>query len=216
MIEQKRLEELRNKIESSPFNKKYYEINLSLYNFQSNVMYWGLPLNVENKKNINNFNEFSTKDVLKTMVPEFQRGNDKWTKEMQISFVENIILGVSSTITLAYTTDGDKSRIGIKRDCIILDGLQRFTALSAWIDGEFPIFDDIYYSKELIEKIEFAIYGLKLRIYMFENKKEMIEFYIKINENITHSPDDIKKAKKILKKEEQILNKKTTNIKKGN
>lgn len=197
MITTERLESLKDDIRNSPFNLKNYEINLSLYNFQSSIMYWGVPL--VSRRNWKVEGESNTQEVLEKMVPKFQRGNNKWSREMQISFVENVVLGTSSTIMLAYTTNGDKYRIGIKRDCVILDGLQRFTAISAWLDGEFPIFNDVYASKELIDKIEHLIDGLKIRIYMFNDEKEMVEFYIKMNENITHSSEDIKKAKEYLK-----------------
>ena len=193
MITPERLESLKDNIRNSPFNLKNYEISLSLFEFQSKIMYWGEKLGTRRE------DKSTTQEVLDRMVPKFQRENDKWSIEMQISFVENVILGTSSTLILAYTTNGDKNRIGIKRDCILLDGLQRFTAISAWLDGEFPIFNDVYASEELIDKVEFMVDGLKIRIYMFNDEKEMVEFYIKMNENITHSSEDIKKAKEYLK-----------------
>jgi cyclophilin family peptidyl-prolyl cis-trans isomerase len=214
MITPERLEDLNNKIFSSPFNLKNYEISLSLFEFQSKIMYWGESFG--NKRKWNDEDASNTKEVLDRMVPIFQRENNKWSREMQISFVENVILGTSSTIMLAYTTNGEKERVGIKRDCVLLDGLQRFTAISAWLDGEFPVFGDIYSSKELIDKIEHNIDGLKLRIYMFQDEKEMVEFYIKMNENITHSSEDIKKAKEYLKLLIKKEIKKTDNFKKMN
>ena len=68
------------------------------------------------------------------------------------------------------------------------------------MNKEFKIFDEFEYDEEFEKSINTHIHNLKLRIYNFKSEEEMINFYININENITHSPQDIKKAKDYLNK----------------
>ena len=40
-----------------------------------------------------------------------------------------------------------------------------------------------------------------IKLYDFDTENEAIEFYIDMNENITHQPKDIEKARKFLNRE---------------
>lgn len=192
-----KLEKLKNKTNSSFLNKNNYEIQLNIDNIISNLTYWSLPME-EKSKNRRNNTQYSSKELFENIIPEFQRTNDKWNQKMQIAFVENILSGASSTISL-FSISTPKTR-GSKSDCRLLDGFQRLTAISSWLDGEFPIFDDIYFSDIKNENIYlWDANNFKLRIYEFENEKEVVDFYIKMNENITHSEQDIEKARNYLK-----------------
>jgi len=123
-------------------------------------------------------------------IPEFQRENNKWTKKMQISFVENLMLGCKSSL-LFYTTS--------KREFPewkILDGLQRITAINLFITNKIKIFKEFKYDdiKHILDDCNM----LEFKLYRFDSEEEAIEFYISMNENITHSKKDIQKAKDFL------------------
>lgn len=132
-------------------------------------------------------NGSSLEQVLKQMTPEFQRKNTKWNKDMQISFVQNVICGFDSKILLYYTKKNSMN------NCLILDGLQRLTALAAFIEGEFKVFGE-YEFIDLPLNVIRSIRKLILRIYEFETDKEACEFYIAMNKNITHNEQDLKTA----------------------
>ncbi|MEA2098921.1 MAG: DUF262 domain-containing protein [Campylobacterota bacterium] len=120
-------------------------------------------------------------------IPEFQRDNKKWTKKMQVSFVENLILGCPTSILL-YTTS--------KREFPewqILDGLQRLTAFNLFVNNKLKVFGE-YFFKDISHELN-DIPKLELKMYRFDTEKEAVEFYISMNENITHSKADIKKAR---------------------
>ena len=124
-------------------------------------------------------------------VPPFQRSNDKWTRDMQIKFVENVLKGVTSTIILCEVKG--------ELNAVILDGQQRLTALKAFLCNEFPILGKFYY-RDIEEEVKHIASNIHYRVITAESEKEMVQFYIDMNENITHSKEDIDKAKRYLEK----------------
>ncbi|MBD77447.1 MAG: hypothetical protein CL840_00735 [Crocinitomicaceae bacterium] len=129
-------------------------------------------------------------ETIAHMTPLFQRDNNKWTQEQQIRFVENLLSGCRSEITL-FTVKKSMD------DCGILDGLQRVTSVSDFILGKFPIFDDVYFEQVAIPNV-FINGRLSIRIYEFPSLRKAVEFYISMNEGITHSPEDIQRARDFL------------------
>ena len=176
-------DDIRTKIDKSPFNRNRYKVTIRLTSAIDSCMSYthidkdGLDLS-----------------HIFDAIPKFQRDNDKWTIEMQSSFIENIIMGCKSE--LLFYEIGDKGYI----DCMILDGLQRITAIYKFIIGDLLAFGkNINELKD--EKILFRTRDghLNLNIFTFKSEREAVEYYISINENITHSSDDIKRAKEYLK-----------------
>lgn len=148
----------------------------------------------DNLYTYNTFTEktgLSLKDTISYMTPTFQRKNNKWNKKQKTRFVENLLSGCRSEITL-FTTKHDNMD-----DCEILDGLQRLTAVSEFILGEFPIFDDVYFHQIATPNI-FINGRVSIRVYEFPTLRKAVEFYIAMNEGITHSPEDIQHAKNFL------------------
>ena len=187
----KDLKHLKQRIWNSDFNRTNYEICLDIIYLKRDLIYWNLCTNDKASGKAKILSDSSnTAEVLRRITPEFQRNNDKWSQDMQIKFVENIVLGSTSIIMLGSLT-------GEKSECVLLDGLQRITAIFAFMNNEFKIFNEYEYNEEF-ERICTFIHNLKLRIYNFKTEQEMVNFYININENITHSKEDIQKAKDYL------------------
>lgn len=89
-------------------------------------------------------------------------------------------------------------------DCGIIDGQQRVTALQDWFEDKFPIFGDIYYSQlSHLRRAPFTHCRMSLIIHNFKTLPEAVQFYIDINEGISHSEQDILKAKNYLKSLEE-------------
>lgn len=170
-------------IKKSPF---YISPNYKV-DFDSRRLYENLCAYNVNVQNQNS----SLKDAIAQMTPPFQRDNNKWTRDQQIKFVENLLSGCRSEITL----------FSLKKDnlneCAILDGLQRITALAGFVCGDFAIFGDVYFDQVATP----AVFGngrLSLRIYEFPSLRQAVMFYIAMNEGITHSPEDIQRARDYL------------------
>lgn len=126
-------------------------------------------------------------------VPEFQRANDKWNKKMQVKFIENLVLGFTSQISLYTVSKNEFPK------WLILDGFQRLTAVNLFIYHELKIFNGLTYD-DVKAKIDGGVNQLQFRLYRFDSEIEAVEFYISINENITHSKKDIQRAKDYLAK----------------
>ncbi|MCS0096640.1 MULTISPECIES: hypothetical protein [Vibrio] len=128
-------------------------------------------------------------ETLEKLTPEFQRSNQKWTKDMQQCFVENLLCGCQAKVQL-YDVKG---RGGELDDSLILDGLQRLTAIASFHSGEFAVFDELYW-EDLKSGGIFPRLNLIVNIYQFDSDIEACRFYIQMNKGITHSEADLETA----------------------
>jgi len=180
-------EKIIKRIKESPFQKQHYEVSLDfnrIYSLNYHIL--------GSMEDIPGFGE-DFNDLLKYGIPKFQRDNNKWSEEMQIAFIENVVEGYRPTITL-FTFDSIYHKISYSR-CWILDGLQRLTAIIKFLNGEIKAFGRTY--EELREFSPIKLTGYfegYVRIYRFQSMPDVIDFYISINKNITHSEEDIQKA----------------------
>lgn len=191
-------EKLRKIIKESFYKKGHYEVTVPLEMNKGMLSMFALPLSAP-EHNIRAV--IDTKEFFALITPEFQRENDKWTREMQQRFVENLLIGVSSRLIMYQVVDKkNKDMYGVYVDCRLLDGLQRLTAINAWLDGEFPIFEDIYYTEEECKSILRGCNGLTVRVYTLDSLEDAVQFYIQMNENISHSEEDINKARRYIER----------------
>ena len=175
-------EDISLKIRNSPFNRIRYRVTIQLKRAINSIM---------------NYTHMDGSDIdmerIFEAIPKFQRDNDKWTTKMQQGFIENIIMGFKTDILLFEV--GDKGYI----DCMILDGLQRITAIYKFLNNDLLVF-----GKTLDELMDGGILRgfndgyINLNIFTFDTEAEAVQYYIDINENITHSNDDIIRAKNYL------------------
>ena len=185
---------LINQCESSIFRKENYSTQIDFNDFPESLSTW-TDRNLCKKFDNGLIELKDLADTLLDNVPAWQRDNDKWSEEMQISFLINCLNGFTiSPLTLYYFKN--------KRDCNILDGLQRITAFYKFFTGKF-IFD--FNGKkvsniELLEDPKFRLFirriSVNIQIIKFNNEIEAIDYYIAVNENISHSSIDILRAKK--------------------
>ncbi len=192
------ISELVKKIKNSSFSKNNYMVNIDLDAFvDSMVSYtWdekehtkrGVRLPCDDKK----FN----KDWMEYITPGFQRSNKKWNKQMKQRFIENLLLGIKVELLLFRMSDYE--------DAKIIDGLQRTTAIIDFFDGKVKPFGFSY--SDLKDDLKKLIgHNLTIKIYTFNEWKEVGKFYIDMNENITHSKSDIQKAKDWFLTEKNIM-----------
>lgn len=72
--------------------------------------------------------------VLGIKVPYFQRSDDKWSLEQKVAFIESVYLGMSLGTYMVNATHENPDL-----DMILLDGLQRLTALQQYWEGGFGV-----------------------------------------------------------------------------
>lgn len=177
------LKKLRENTKRSAFNRQGYRVTCEVGHIHRNLRFYSEDYT----------EKVADLDLVAAMTPEFQRDNDKWDLSRKIKFVENIMSGYPTDIIL-FTVNND-----IMSDCGILDGQQRLTAINDWFSGKFPIYGDIFYSElQHLRRAPFTDCRLSFVIHNFSTIQDAVNFYIDINEGITHSSEDIVRARKYL------------------
>lgn len=139
-------------------------------------------------------------EVIAQMTPELQRENTKWNRAMQVSFLENLLSGCEIKLQLYSVKDGG-SEMG---NCMILDGLQRSTALAAFQGDEFPVFNELYWSDLIRCEGRFPRLRLMLHIYQFESHYDACKYYVAINKGMTHNEKDLQTAYAFLEQHKPV------------
>lgn len=176
------IEALKAKMKSSVWNiSPNYEINIGLARYFDNLQ---SHFRCDDE-------ELSDYDLLKAMTPEFQRDNDKWSVKMKECFVENVILGNRSMVTL-YNIGNDPHDMS---ESFLLDGQQRSYAIADFLNGKIKpfgyAFDQIGHRDILVP----TLHPMSARMFNFKNHVEAAKYYIEINEGVTHSEADIQRAR---------------------
>ena len=184
------MEDLIKSCRTSAFSMYSYNVNINFHSFiDSMLLHTWDDLNLDsisqkNKKDRNTNEEFNL-EWLKRITPEFQRSNDKWNEQMKTKFIENILKGAKTELLFFNFNEHEDSQV--------IDGLQRTTAIIDFFNGKIkPFGKDI---NELFDHLGSFRDKIEIRIYTFKEWKEVGKFYIDMNENITHSKEDIQKAK---------------------
>jgi len=169
---------------NSSFNMANYSVNISIYDFVGQIK----------------LHTHYRTDVVDSMwigyvTPEFQRANNKWSEKMQVKFIENLLSGVKTELLFFILNDCDEAKV--------IDGLQRCTAIMAFISGKIKAFG--YYYHEYGDLIKHFRTSIAIRIYDFCEWDQVGCFYVEMNENITHSKEDIQKAKDWFNKKHGII-----------
>ena len=123
--------------------------------------------------------------------PEFQRGH-VWTQQQQIDYVEWILRDGSSGRDIYF--NHPKWMSDYKADMVCVDGLQRLTALLAFLDGEIPAFG--HYVHEYEDRMPW--YDLIFHIGAF-SEKEAVEWYLEMNfKGTPHTDAELNRVRKLL------------------
>lgn len=83
--------------------------------------------------------------LLSLALPPWQRPI-VWTDVQQIAFIEGIFLGLGTGYYVINGRDYEKDGSLKPKSSWLLDGQQRITAIARFIDDQFCVFGDIYYS----------------------------------------------------------------------
>jgi len=139
---------------------------------------------------------------------DFQRGH-VWTESQQIEWVEYFLMGGKSGRTLyfnaAWWGDFDKSKFEYI-DFVLVDGLQRLTAIKRFVADNLPIFDG-YYISDFEDSLKRRVlrYNLTININSLRSKREVLTWYIQMNAGGTpHTQAEIDKVEALLNAEKLI------------
>jgi uncharacterized protein with ParB-like and HNH nuclease domain len=137
------------------------------------------------------------------MIPDFQRGH-VWNKEQQIKYVEFFFRGGSTGKTI-YFNDPNwmVNRTKDYTDFVLVDGLQRLTAMLKFVNNELPIFDGNYY-KDFEDKFHITDNSLLFNVNNLQTKKEVLIWYLELNTGgVVHTEEELNRVRKLLKLEQE-------------
>lgn len=131
------------------------------------------------------------------LTPDFQRGH-VWNQEQQIAFVTFLLRG-GKTTPIYFNHPGWMN--DFKGDFVIVDGLQRLTALLKFHSNKIPCETGHFY--EDFENIRLLDIDVRFNINNLKTRREVLKWYLEINSGGTpHSFEEIERVKKLLDKEE--------------
>lgn len=153
---------------------------------------------------IERIKEWQAEDGLQ-INPDFQRGHI-WTEQQQINWIEYYLRGGKSGMVLYFNAPwwGHFNK-GVKyNDFVLVDGLQRLTAFTRFTNNEIQIFGSSYLHDFEDGKLAMSRFGrLRININTLQTKREVLTWYLQMNDGGTpHTQDEINKVKLLLEKED--------------
>lgn len=141
------------------------------------------------------------------MCPDFQRGH-VWDRQKQIAFVEALLRGNAPTLIRFNCPNWQggsmPTDIG-NNNLVCVDGLQRVTALLAFLRGEIKILGNSVTANDLKgTSFDPSRPGLCLQfqVYSFCYRKDLLQFYIDLNTGgVVHTDEEIARVKALITKE---------------
>lgn len=133
------------------------------------------------------------------LCPDFQRGH-VWTLDQQVSFVEYILRGGTTTPLLLNHPGWMTS---FKGDFVVVDGLQRLTALTMFLSDKLAVFNGHY--RMHIEGIEQLLRSkyMGIRIASLQSETEVLRWYLELNSAGTqHTADELDRVRRLLRQKE--------------
>lgn len=142
--------------------------------------------------------------------PDFQRGH-VWSDEQASRFVEYMLRGGRAAMTIYWNHAGyqhdPKPYSDLGNSLLLVDGLQRLTAVRRFIAGEIPVFGHYVDEYEDPRRV-FAAGGphFIFNINNLQTRAEVLKWYLDLNDGgIAHSPEEILRVRQLL--EDELTNK---------
>jgi uncharacterized protein with ParB-like and HNH nuclease domain len=143
------------------------------------------------------------------LIPDFQRGV-VWTTEKQIYFVECMLRNLlpqsayNMTFNMPYflnTTNPNDGHTPTRyQNFVCVDGLQRFTAIENFINGEFKVFNGQIGVNDLLR----TAYDLNrktftINVFEYDTDKDILNLYLNMNTGgIAHADSEIVRVREML------------------
>ena len=155
------------------------------------------------EKNIKEYEEGYALDLN----PDFQRGH-VWTREQQTAWLEYFFSGGVTGNVLYFNCPefivGRSKEQRAKRNIsgmTIVDGLQRLTALRAFLRNEVAIFG--HYLDEFEDRDKYLTHkSVRFNVNCLQTREELLTWYIEMNSGGTpHTQEEIERVRNLLNEE---------------
>lgn len=131
------------------------------------------------------------------LCPDFQRGHI-WSEEQQIAWLEFFFRGGKSGNVIYLNNPAWQWHVpsGAYDDYVVVDGLQRITAIQRFINNETRVFGSYY--KEYTDRLLLK-HSIKVNVNNLKTKREVLQWYIDMNSGGTpHSIEEIERVKELI------------------
>jgi len=126
--------------------------------------------------------------------PDFQRAH-VWTEDQQIAYIEWVLRGGRSGRDILWNCKVWRS--GGKAPVVLVDGLQRITAVQRFLHNEIPAFGTLYNDYE--DNLRLVTSDFVFYVNDLKTTEQVLQWYIDINAGGTqHSDEEIEKVKAML------------------
>lgn len=137
--------------------------------------------------------------------PDFQRGH-VWTRNQQIAFIESMLKTHNTNVKILINRHGlfhtnFNHTFKYSGKYVVIDGLQRLTAMEAFCNGEFKVFDNRISFQDMKENRMVNGLSYNIEFYFFEmsSEKEILNYYLGLNSGGTpHSEEEIQRVQEML------------------
>ena len=151
-------------------------------------------------KDIEKWIRTAQRDFGMDLNPDFQRGHI-WTTRQKTAYVEFILKGGLGADELKFNCT-DWMRGEMKEPLVIVDGLQRLSAVREFTRGEFPAFGHKIDEWEGIG--DPMRYRFTIMINDLETRHEVMKWYLELNGAGTpHTEEDLERVRQLMRKEAQ-------------
>ena len=142
--------------------------------------------------------QHNEKGLTLELEPDFQRTH-VWDREKQSKYIEFQLQGGKSGKDIYWNCKGwQRSYEGPIQ---LVDGLQRVTAVRKFLDNKVSVFGDLYF-RDFEGIMASWNAGFKFHVNNLGTKKEVLQWYIDLNEGgVVHTSEEIEKVKKMLEEE---------------
>ena len=131
--------------------------------------------------------------------PDFQRAH-VWTEKQQIAFVEFLLRGGKSGRDI-YLNCPDWDSGDTCPDTVVVDGLQRLTAVRKFVAGQLFVFDSYTIDDfEYVNNIDLIFHTNNLK-----TREEVLNWYLEMNSGGTpHTEEELDKVRKMLDNADEV------------
>lgn len=131
--------------------------------------------------------------------PDFQRGH-VWTEEQQEKYMEHVLKGGTSGKEIFLNKPSWHSSATTNYDDFVcVDGLQRITAITKFLENKLKVFG-LYYGEFEGSPQEIGA-RITIRINDLQREKDVLQWYVEMNEGGTpHTPEEIQRVKDMISK----------------
>lgn len=129
--------------------------------------------------------------------PDFQRGH-VWELYQQIEYVEFILRGGQSGHDIYFNHPGWHG--GEAGHMVLVDGLQRITAVRAFMNNDIPAFGSFY--RDYTDKLRAVQCRFNFHINNLKTREDVLKWYLQMNTGgIVHTKEELNRVKKLLNEE---------------